>query len=233
MIDLPPEQFQAPKTEIEQIVAEATVDFSTPSVASVEDEAFTQAKTIVETFKDGFQWSDIGTIMRLSFDFIKDSQGLTIDEQKAKVVAILNHVIDLTDTPYLPDDYTDPLFKSMIPPLIDIVAKANGGQFQLIPAISGEQPSAETFQNFIRKTKETFSDGFQWQDLAAVIRHTIEFVSGFPGLSLTEQKNSITDIVFGIIDATDTPYLPDSFVDPVFKSIVGPVVDVIFEKLGY
>ncbi|MCH9631459.1 MAG: hypothetical protein S4CHLAM37_14820 [Chlamydiia bacterium] len=230
MLDLPPEQFQAQKTEIEQIVAEAA---KSNHELKIEDSTYTFAKEILETFEDGFQWGDLATMIRSSFEFVKKNQGLNIEEQREQIVSILTHVVDLTDTPYLPDNYTDPLFKSMVPPLVDIVTKAGNGEFQLIPAVSGEVPNSHSFQDYMTKTKEAFKDGFQWTDLAVIIRHTIEFVSGFPGLSLEKKKASVVDIVHGIIDTTDTPYLPDIFIDPVFKSIVGPTVDLIFEKLGY
>ncbi|PCI95365.1 hypothetical protein COB11_02500 [Candidatus Aerophobetes bacterium] len=234
MLDLPPEQFQGPKTEIEQIIAEAAIgDQRLKITKAKEEDTYTYAKEILGIFSDGFQWSDFVSMIRSSFEFVQKNQDLTVDEQKEKILSILSHVVDLTDTPHLPDSYTDPLFKSMIPPIVDIVTKASNGQFQLIPALSGEVPNSHTFKDYIAKTKEAFTDGFQWTDLSVITRHTIEFVSGFPGLTLEKKKSSVVEIVHGIIDSTDTPYLPDTFIDPIFKSITGPTVDLIFEKLGY
>lgn len=234
MMDLPAEHLNAPKTEIEQIIASTThtaesLKVSVPVRSG--DPLQDQAEAIVGVFKDGFQWSDLTSMIRLSFEFVKRNQGLTISEQKDAIVKILNHIIDLTDTPLLPDDYTDPLFKSLMTPLVDLVTRVGNGQLNLIPAISLEKPTAATFKTYLLKLKATFSDGFQWPDLMTCLSCTVDFISGFPALTVDEKKESVIGILEGVIDMTDTPYLPDNYIDPVFKTIVQSTVDLVFNSL--
>lgn len=231
-MELPAEHLNAPRTEIEQIIATHTdksLKIAVPTRSA--DPLYDQAEAIVSVFKDGFQWTDLTAMIRLSFEFVRRNQGLTISEQKEAIVKILGYIIDLTDTPYLPDDYTDPLFKSLMTPLVDLITRVGNGQLNLIPAISGEKPTAATFKTYLLKLKETFNDGFQWPDLITCLSCTVDFVSGFPALTTAEKKESVIGILDGVIDMTDTPYLPDSYIDPIFKSIVRSAVELVFGSL--
>ena len=238
MLDLPLDTFQKNQTEIEQIVAHVSknrelLDFSIPiksrDVTDVTDPLYIQAKAIVDAMDTMFTWQELAHVLKESFHVVQLNQSLTIDEQKQHVTKILDYVIDLTDTPYLPDSWSDPLFKMLVPPIIDLVSKAFNGQ--LVPILSNAPPSPETFKLFIEKTKTTFADGFQWSDLGVCIENAILFVGGFPSLTLEEKKQSVIDILDTIIDITDTPIVPDSITDPIFKAMVPPLVNFVFDKL--
>jgi hypothetical protein len=46
-------------------------------------------------------------------------------------------------------------------------------------------------------------------------------------------KSSLGDIINTLIDITDTPFLPDTLVDPVLKAFTTPLVESIFSSMGY
>lgn len=235
MLDLPIDTFEKPKTEIEQIVTvnSKTRDIFSPSVrqkgTETTDPLYLQAKTIVDSMNTSFSWGELTNIIKESFRCVQLNQKLTIEEQKQHVIKILNYIIDLTDTPYVPDEWTDPAMKAILPSIIDMVSKALNGR--LIPILSDAPPSPETFRAYINKTKDAFSDGFQWSDLGICIENAILFVSGFASLTKAQMQESVIDIVNTIIDCTDTPFIPDSMTDPILKAIVPPLVSFIFEKL--
>lgn len=236
MLDLPLNTYQNPTTEIEQIVADASQAhglwdyFFTPTVApDATDPLYTQAKTVVDAMGATFNWHDLTNVIKESFYFVQSHQNLSIEEQKQDVIKIIDYVIDLTDTPYLPDEWSDPVFKLFVPPIIEIISKAFHGQ--LIPILSDEVPSPETFKIFIQKTKESFSDGFQWSDLGVCIENTIIFVGGFPSLGVEEKKQSVIDILDTIIDITEIPLIPNAIVDPIFKAIIPSLVSFIFDSI--
>jgi|GEM_PF-1084570 len=188
---------------------------------------------LVNSFKEGFSWKDCVKIINESLNFIKENQNLTIEQQKEKVNAIMGHLIDLTDTPYLPDSYTDPIFKAAIAPVIDFIVAMNGEGFEIIPTLHFEKANQKTFKAFTEKLKETYGDGFQWSDLAVYLKESTSFVLGFNNLSRDEMKSFLRDIINRLIDITDTPFLPDALIDPVLKAFTSPLVESIFSSLGY
>lgn len=230
MLDVPQHIEDVQKAQAEHIyMMEDNKNYRTSAQLMSRDLAISQkAKEISDLYADGFQWSDISTMINLGFDFLKNFQDLSFEEKKDLLVTLLERVIDDTDTPLLPDYYTDPLFKSMIPPIMDIVLSAEEGLLSFLPVLSDEKADSVTFQKYAEKLQASFSDGFQWADIATVIRCSVEFVAGFHNLTKEEQQHSTIDIVNFVIDATDTPFLPDTFIDPVFKALTKPLVELIF-----
>ena len=238
MLDIPADMYAQTPTEIHLTVTDIPsyeergffVDSDTRELSKVNDPLLLKAKAIVDHLGDKFNWEDIVFIIQQSFDLIKINPELNINQQKEQVITILNHIIDLTDTPYLPDAYTDPLFKLLVPPLVNLISKSVNGI--IIPTISINPPSGETFKVFVQQIKDTFSDGFQWSDLVVCIGDTISFIAGFPSLSTKEKKEAAIDIVDALIDITDTPFVPDMIADPIFKALARPAINFIFDKLS-
>lgn len=197
------------------------------------DPLYSFSLEMVDSFKEGFSWKDCVKIINQSLNFIKENQNLTLEEQKEKVNTIMRHVIDLTDTPYLPDSYTDPIFQAAIAPVIDFIVAMNGEGFEIIPTLHFEEANGQTFRSFVEKLKETYGDGFQWNDLGVYLKESTSFVLGFKNLSTDQMKESLVDIINTFIDITDTPFLPDTLVDPVLKAFTPPLVESIFQSIGY
>ncbi len=233
MFDLPPQMIEQPDINT-SFIAKAELDesfsseYSYKAVRSIMQE---KSKEILELYKDGFQWSDVAAISGITLEFLKKYQSVTLEEKKEMIMTTLIDLIDTTDTPYLPDSYTDPLFKAMVPPLIDILLSADAGILEILPHISDEKPSPKTFQTYANELKASFGDGFQWSDLGVALKSSIEFVSGYHNLTKDEKRQSTVDIVNFIIDATDMPMLPDMFLDPIFKALLKPMVEKVFDYL--
>ena len=226
------QDIQTPQTEYVCMLDESqTRDTSTESF-SLEDALAEKAQEISDLYSDGIQWSDIGSMLSLGLDFLKTFQHVSLAEKKTMLVTILYDVIDQTDTPFLPDSYTDPLFKAMIPPLIEIVLNAQAGLFASLPTLNDEKADHQTFEKYAKELQASFADGFQWSDIAVIVRSSVEFVGGFHNLTTEEKQQSAVDIVNFVIDMTDTPFLPDMFIDPVFKAIAEPLVGIIFSLIN-
>ncbi len=202
-----------------------------PSVELTTEYLHAKAQAIKETFDDGLQWEDFGTIVGHALDFIMEHKDLSKEEVKANIITMLEHIIDITDTPYLPDSFSDPIFKAMLPPFVNLVVDGVHGQFVEVLETKPGKPTPENLHEFITAMKETYSDGFQWSDIMVTITSSIEFAGAFPSLSKQEQQDTVIDLVNHVIDDTDTPYLPDMFVDPVFKAITPIFVTEIYKRL--
>jgi len=85
-------------------------------------------------FADGFQVEDIGRLVKEVTEIAetyKGLSGMSGAERKEAAVAIINQFIDDTNTPWLPDPLTDPIFKRVAPGIIDAVLDAANGKFKL------------------------------------------------------------------------------------------------------
>ncbi len=198
--------------------------------APSDDDLLARAKELKAVFDDGFQWSDLASIVRQSYDFVVKYQDLSEERRQDAVIGIISHLIDITDTPYLPDRFTDPLFKAMVPPFVELFGNSIAGNFEKLPTPESEKPTGEDLIEFAQKLKSTFEDGFQWTDLATVVNSSMQFIGSFPFLPKEEKKDCVIEIVNHLIDITDTPKLPDNFIDPIFKSVVPSFVEILFEK---
>jgi hypothetical protein len=222
---------------------ETTVVEETPAPAegigtSPSDEDITTAASkIKEIFSDGFQWSDLATMVRESYAFMKDFPDVTGAERRDAVNRVIFKIIDLTDTPYLPDRFTDPLFKALVPPFTDLIGSAVEGWvddnnvFDTRPGMDG-MPTKEAILDVAQEIRSTFADGFQWSDLGTAVRISVQFARALKDVDDMQRKETVVQVVNALIDITDTPYMPDYFVDPVFKAVVPPVVDDIMKALG-
>ncbi len=95
------------------------------------EEVIEAAKEIAAPFEDGFQVEDIAVVVKHATKFAQ-IPGLPNQEKKDLAVALICHVIDITDTPWLPDPLTDPLLKKFVPNLIDLLVEASQGKLDLL-----------------------------------------------------------------------------------------------------
>lgn len=200
------------------------------SIQNPSKEMIMSAKSIQKIFLDGFQWSDIPNLINICLGQLSHFENLSLNDQKKKLTDVLNYVIDTTDTPLLPDAYTDDLFKAMVPPMIETVLKAKAGALPMVTNPT-QKPTPQTFKSYALEVKKEFTDGFQWSDIATVMQSTLSFVGGFHELDIEQKKLSAKQILDFIIDETDTPFLPDFFFDPIFKELSHPIVDLAFSYL--
>lgn len=187
------------------------------------------AQNLIYLFQDGFQWKDLPTIMEIARQFVSDFPHLSLQEKRNKVNQILNDFIDLTDTPMLPDNYSDPIFHAIVPSFVNILITEETLDYM---RISGK-PTPNTIQETAKAVLDAFKDGFQWQDLAEVTQFGLAFAERYPDLTAIEKSAIAKEIVNFVIDETDTPYLIDSVSDPIFKQFVHPMIDTYFHVMPH
>lgn len=94
-----------------------------------------ESKAIVETFVDALEGDfDLNSIMELVPRLMKHVQSyksLTGPQKKKLVIKMINHIIDITDTPYVDDATWDPIMKQLVPKLIDTLVEVNNGKLVL------------------------------------------------------------------------------------------------------
>jgi len=171
-------------------------------------------------------WQDIVSISKEASLFMQMFQNLTAEDRKAGVQSIVDMVIDMTDTPFLPDSFTDPIFKAVSRPIVDLlVDKIEGVQTPSkisLPAELSPENAADVFKQSI---SETISGNIGWTELFSVLSKAIQLFENNNTMSVDEKRQMAKQLVDQIIDDTDTPFLPDDFSDPVFKSISHAMID--------
>ena len=94
-----------------------------------------ESKAIVETFVDALEGDfDLNSVMELVPKLMKHVQTygkLTGPQKKKLVIKMINHIIDITDTPYVDDATWDPIMKQLVPKLIDTLVEVNNGKLVL------------------------------------------------------------------------------------------------------
>ena len=86
-----------------------------------------------------------------------------------------------------------------------------------------------------KKAEECYSlldDGFQWTDLFAMLPKVIEVAKTAGDLEEAEQKEVACQLICHIIDETDTPWVPDSIVDPILKQACPYLIDLAYDRFS-
>ena len=96
------------------------------------------AKAILESFADGFQWTDIIEVVPRVMEIVEDVSEMSGEEKGEAAGAILDYVIDNTDTPWLPDSFIDPILKKGVRALMPLLCKASKGELKLNSAAPAE-----------------------------------------------------------------------------------------------
>lgn len=89
--------------------------------------------------------------------------------------------------------------------------------------------TVEKIEAKAKEVRALFADGFQLGDIAAVIRHAVEFADEFGALTGPEKRALAIQLCEKVIDQTDTPWLPDTLVDPLMKRFVPNLVDLVVD----
>jgi translation initiation factor 1 (eIF-1/SUI1) len=181
------------------------------------------AKELKNVFGDGFQISDVGSIVKLSLEYISSFYSISLQEKKEAIIQIINYIIDITDTPYLPDCIFDPIFKTLLDSLIEAIIPSSSSDPSKI-TIQGIF-SNKVIDDYTKELKATFADGFQLKDIGTTINLSVKFVNQFTQTTLKEKKDAAKNIINKVIDDVDIPYIPDKYFDGILKDLTSGIVD--------
>lgn len=90
-----------------------------------------RGKALAAPFADGFQAGDIWPVIHEGMEIVEGFREASGEEKEAAVIELLTEVVKNTDTPWLPDSITDPLFimliKAIVPGAMRGMVKASKG----------------------------------------------------------------------------------------------------------
>ena len=130
---LPPAPENKPKKQLPPVPTPTPANANTEN--KVEVTLDIESKAIVETFVDAIEGDfDLNSVMELVPKLMKHVQSykkFTGPQKKKLVIKMINHIIDITDTPCVDDATWDPIMKQLVPKLIDTLVEVNNGKLVL------------------------------------------------------------------------------------------------------
>lgn len=192
-----------------------------------DEEIDSASKAILEPLRDGFQIADVVSIISNISDYVEKKHPVNNSEKRNITSKILCHIIDITDTPGLPDFIFDGIFKALVPQLVAVMYPDK----KIVDATYSQLHSIELIE--LEKAIDGFfseiHDGFTLDDIPRCISYAAKFFSGYSYLTREEKKSAAKQLFFKVIDETDTPYLPDFFFDDIFKQIGSQMIDYLID----
>lgn len=98
-----------------------------------------KAIEMANLFANGIHFHDVALCIPKAMEMVEAVEDMTGEEKKATVVELFSEFLDRVDLPG-PDIYVKPIFMAVIPIVIDCVASASNGSYE----INKEKPTENT-----------------------------------------------------------------------------------------
>ncbi len=203
-------------------------EVSFKALTPTDEELLLLAGHLSKTFDDGFQLTDLVIVVEGINQYLDNRYQLSLSDKRDAAIQVINHIIDMTDTPSLPDFYFDPIFKAFVPKLVAIMYPLH--QPPRKDYILSGIPSLEDVERAINGFFSQLSDGFTLDDIPLCISYVTNFASAYVELSTEEKAFAAKALLSRVIDETDTPYLPDFIFDDIFKNLGNHIIDYLVKN---
>lgn len=213
--------FSAEKAVTDVVLEELPTLATLPS----HEDLFQIAKNVSSEFQGKFNWEDFVLMIEASQRGLKDF-ALSQKEEQKHVKLVLKHVVDLTDTPYLPDGFTDLLYKSMIDPFVDVVLPVDGFAFTM--QMREGCPTEEDAKDAARAMSLKLNSRFHWNTLGELVLYSLHLAKSYSCGTSYQRASFAKDIVRLTLDQTDTCLYPEKFIDWIFKKLAFSMIDRSF-----
>jgi hypothetical protein len=101
--------------------------------AFTEEQIEIHARGILEAIGPKLEWKDLFTLVPKIMEIVGQVADMTNEEKHESALPLANYVIDKTDTPWVPDNWTDPILKKGVDALIPVLFDASEGKFDFKP----------------------------------------------------------------------------------------------------
>jgi hypothetical protein len=173
------------------------------------DDLLIMANKIKSFFKDGFDWKDIAKILNYSNELLDQYNKIPISKKRDYIITIMNFVIDITDTPYLPDIIFDPIFKMIGKELVYLILPDSLDNSYIDP----NHDLNDYSNNLLNEFKV-----LKINDIAKLTNKVIEYVNK-QNISKEEKVNMANQIVTYVIDNATTSFIQNNYIDGILKEI--------------
>ncbi|NGX56051.1 MAG: hypothetical protein K1060chlam5_00285 [Candidatus Anoxychlamydiales bacterium] len=177
------------------------------------------ANQIKNLFIEGFKWEDLAFIMNYANKFIDQYNNISNYKKRQGIITIINLLIDITDTPYLPDIIFDSIFKMIAENIV----------YLILP-----DPMEDSSENASNLNVDDFANDLlkeykviDFKDLSEITNKSISFAKKHD-LPKEKKIEIATYLVDSIIDNANTPYIQNYYTDGIMKDIsYGFIIELI------
>jgi hypothetical protein len=173
------------------------------------------AEQLVQDLTAHFQPQDLIFLTYRAAALVETDADLTLDEKRAGVVAVLNEIVDKTDTPYLPDYIFDPVFKLFLPPLVTLLIQDNTLVSTNIPIYN--TPTSKDANTFANEMISFYGPIYKPEQMPAYIEAIVAESNRYKDLN-PEQKLNFAKNAYGyFVQKSDVEQVPDLLIDPILN----------------
>jgi hypothetical protein len=185
----------------------------------------TYSEALISELKGEFYPQDLISLIKKAQCMLDAKYNLSIQDKRIAIRQIMNIIIDETDTPFLPDFLSDPLFKEMVDPFVRLLVTEDHNSTCYHP-IDGDPTIADIVRFTDSLVKQT--DGRLYlRDLPNWVNEIALEVNRYHQIS-TKEKIACGKYMYNyFIDRTDTTYLPDFLIDPILKQLGSSLIEEV------
>jgi len=88
-------------------------------------------KKAMDAIGETFEFTDLFEVVPLVMQMVERVEGMTSEEKEETAGALLDYVVDETDTPWLPDNLVDPWIKKGFRAMMPVVCKLTKGFYRI------------------------------------------------------------------------------------------------------
>ncbi len=182
-------------------------------------------EALIDDLDGQFYPQDLICLIRGSQDMLDTRYDLSIQDKRIAIRQIMNTIIDRTDTPYLPDFLSDPIFKEVVDPLVRLLVTEDRNSINYKP-INGH-PTKTDLAQFADSLVNQADGNLCLRDLPKWINEIALEVNRYHQISTEEKVVCGKSIYNRFIDRTDTVNLPDFLVDPIVKQLGNSLLEEV------
>jgi hypothetical protein len=194
------------------------------------DDIQNYAKEINAVFADGFQWSDIPAMIKISLQFLDQFFDLTVPQKRVYLAQILDTTIGKTEVRFLPTSFSHEVFTLLANHLANILVPDSVDIYFPTESIYG-QPDDAAITQAVDTIIRDFKGGFQWKYVTYMVEMAVKFGNQFEDLTTAERVDITKNLIDLIISKVDVPFIPDCIADPILDMIADSLVDEVFAIL--
>lgn len=188
------------------------------------------AKIIVADIHSELNWKEIPLVMEAAAHLITESVDLPPETQKFAIIQLVDQVIDLCNTPLIPNLLAHPLYKILVPLFVDVFTP--DPELANIDFSGAHGATSEADCVIVAKViLSKFETPFQWSDLAFAFKAAIQFSGEIENLTSIGRAQCINNILDAVVDLIDFPHMPDIIVHPIVKMFVSALVNQVEKYL--
>lgn len=193
-------------------VARGTEEMHSMMPKPYEEDLDKCAKDLAALYKNGFDWNQIVAVANEAENCLSKVYQLSQDEKRIYVKHILERIVGEVHSSLLPSGFVHHIYIGLLDPVLSLIFPAES-------TLSTQVHDGKSAIQYAQEIAQKYSTGFYPSDLTEVVEYSVNVAKSCSELNAQEKENFSNQILDALIDETDVPFVPDLFVDWIFKKV--------------